>query len=115
MAGSQRTRPYHAGAAGATSIAEITASGKAAVLIPLPHAANDHQTKNAEALIKAGAAVTIPEKDISGKILAETIEKFYRHPELIREMEARSASLGNVKAAADIVDTCIELVTLRNL
>jgi UDP-N-acetylglucosamine--N-acetylmuramyl-(pentapeptide) pyrophosphoryl-undecaprenol N-acetylglucosamine transferase len=101
--------------AGATSIAEITASGKAAILIPFPHAVNDHQTKNAEALIKAGAAVTIAEKDISGKILAETIEKFYRHPVLIREMEARSASLGNVRAAADIVDGCIELVALRNL
>jgi UDP-N-acetylglucosamine--N-acetylmuramyl-(pentapeptide) pyrophosphoryl-undecaprenol N-acetylglucosamine transferase len=101
--------------AGATSIAEITASGKAAILIPLPHAANDHQTKNAEALIKAGAAVMMREKDMSGKTLAGTIEKFYHHPELIREMEARSASLGNVRAAADIVDTCMELLTLRNL
>jgi len=101
--------------AGATSIAEITASGKASVLIPFPHAVNDHQTKNAEALVKAGAAVMIIEKDVSGKTLAETIEKFYRHPELIREMEARSASLGNVRAAADIVDACIELATLRNL
>ncbi len=101
--------------AGATSIAEITASGKAAILIPFPHAANDHQTKNAEALIKAGAAVTIRERDISGKILAESIEKFYRNPDLIREIEARSASLGNVRAAADIVDACMGLITLRNL
>ncbi|MGZ3647845.1 MAG: undecaprenyldiphospho-muramoylpentapeptide beta-N-acetylglucosaminyltransferase [Syntrophales bacterium] len=101
--------------AGATSIAEITASGKAAILIPYPHAANDHQTKNAETLIKAGAAVTICERDISGQILAETIEKFYRHPDLIKEMEARSASLGNVRAAADIVDACLGLINLRNL
>ena len=101
--------------AGATSIAEITASGKAAILVPLPHAANDHQTKNAEALVKAGAAVMIREKDISGKTLAETIERFYRHPESIMEMEARSASLGNVRAAAEIVDSCIGLITLRNL
>ncbi|MGZ6248498.1 MAG: undecaprenyldiphospho-muramoylpentapeptide beta-N-acetylglucosaminyltransferase [Syntrophales bacterium] len=101
--------------AGATSIAEITASGKAAILIPFPHAANDHQTKNAETLIKAGAAVTIRERDISGQILAETIEKFYRHPDLIKEMEARSASLGNVRAAADIVDACLGLINLRNL
>jgi UDP-N-acetylglucosamine--N-acetylmuramyl-(pentapeptide) pyrophosphoryl-undecaprenol N-acetylglucosamine transferase len=101
--------------AGATSIAEITASGKAAVLIPFPHAVNDHQTKNAEALVKAGAAVLIHEKDISGKTLAETIEKFYHHPELIREMEARSAGLGNVMAAADIIDICMDMATLRNL
>jgi len=101
--------------AGATSIAEITASGKAAILIPLPHAANDHQTKNAEALVKAGAAVMIREKDISGKTLAEAIERFYRQPGLIREMEARSAGLGNVRAAADIVDACMALLTVRNL
>ncbi|MGZ3608186.1 MAG: undecaprenyldiphospho-muramoylpentapeptide beta-N-acetylglucosaminyltransferase [Syntrophales bacterium] len=101
--------------AGATSIAEITASGKAAILIPFPHAANDHQRKNAETMIKAGAAVTIRERDISGQILAETIEKFYRHPDLIKEMEARSASLGNVRAAADIVDACLGLINLRNL
>ena len=101
--------------AGATSVAEITASGKAAILIPLPHAANDHQTKNAEALVRAGAAVMISEKDISGNMLAKTIEKFYHHPELLREMEAKSASLGNVRAAADIVDTCMELIALRKL
>jgi UDP-N-acetylglucosamine--N-acetylmuramyl-(pentapeptide) pyrophosphoryl-undecaprenol N-acetylglucosamine transferase len=101
--------------AGATSIAEITASGKAAILIPFPHAVNDHQTKNAEALTKAGAAVLIPEKGISGKILAETIENFYLHPELIKKMEAKSSSLGNVRAAVDIVDACMGLIALRNL
>src|SRR5512136_279980 len=69
--------------AGATSIAEITASGKASVLIPFPHAVNDHQTKNAEALVKAGAAVMLSEKDISGQTLAETILRFYHHPKLI--------------------------------
>jgi UDP-N-acetylglucosamine--N-acetylmuramyl-(pentapeptide) pyrophosphoryl-undecaprenol N-acetylglucosamine transferase len=101
--------------AGATSIAEITASGKSSILIPFPYAVNDHQTKNAEALVRAGAAVMISEKDISGNILAETVEKFYHHPELLREMEAKSASLGNVRAAADIVDTCMELIALRKL
>jgi UDP-N-acetylglucosamine--N-acetylmuramyl-(pentapeptide) pyrophosphoryl-undecaprenol N-acetylglucosamine transferase len=115
MAGAFRSADLIICRAGATSIAEITASGKAAILIPFPHAVNDHQTKNAEALIAAGAAVMIPEKDISGKILAETIENFFLHPELIREMEARSASLGNVRAAADIVNACMELITLRNL
>jgi len=97
--------------AGATSIAEITASGKASILIPFPHAADDHQTKNAEALVKAAAAVMVREKDLSGKMLAETIERFYQHPEMIKEMEARSASLGNVRAAADIVDACLDLLT----
>ncbi len=90
--------------AGATSIAEITASGKASILIPFPYATNDHQTKNAEALVKAGAAVMLPEADLNGKKLSEIIEHIYKNPEILRDMEAKSARLGNKKAASDIVD-----------
>jgi UDP-N-acetylglucosamine--N-acetylmuramyl-(pentapeptide) pyrophosphoryl-undecaprenol N-acetylglucosamine transferase len=101
--------------AGATSIAEITVSGKAAILIPFPYAANDHQTKNALALVKAGAAEMIDETNLDGKKMAEIIEHFYHHPEMIRDMEIQSASLGNEKAAADIVDICMQMAATRNL
>ena len=96
--------------AGATSIAEITASGKAAILIPFPYAVEDHQTKNAEVLVRAGAAEMIPEKELSGQRLADVIKRYYEQPELLRQMEERSAGLGNVGAAADIVDACMILV-----
>ena len=96
--------------AGATTVAEITASGKAAVLIPFPLAVGDHQTKNAEVLVKAGAAEMIPEKELEGKRLAEIIRRFYRHPEVIRNMETKSIGLGNIRAAADIVNACTALV-----
>jgi UDP-N-acetylglucosamine--N-acetylmuramyl-(pentapeptide) pyrophosphoryl-undecaprenol N-acetylglucosamine transferase len=97
--------------AGATSIAEVTACGKAAILIPFPYAANDHQTKNAEALVKAGAAVLMKEADLDGKKLAEVIVYFYNHRELISGIEVKSASLGNKKAASDIVDICMEMMS----
>ena len=97
--------------AGATTVAEITASGRAAILIPFPFAVGDHQTRNAEVLVKAGAAEMIPERELAGKRIADLIQRFYRQPEMKREMEARSASLGNVRAAVDIVDTCMALVT----
>ena len=96
--------------AGATSIAEITAGGKAAVLIPFPFAVNDHQTQNAEVLVRAGAAEMIPEKDLDGRGLAAVIERLCLHPEEIRKMEKASAALGNVRAAAAIVDGCLELI-----
>jgi UDP-N-acetylglucosamine--N-acetylmuramyl-(pentapeptide) pyrophosphoryl-undecaprenol N-acetylglucosamine transferase len=96
--------------AGATSIAEITAAGKAAVLIPFPSAVEDHQTKNAEVLVQAGAAEMIPETELTGARLAAAIRRYYESPELLREMETRSAGLGNVRAAADIVDACLVLV-----
>ena len=99
--------------AGATSIAEITAGGKAAVLIPFPFAVNDHQTQNAEVLARAGAAEMIPEKGLDGRRLAAVIERLCRHPEEIKQMETASASLGNISAAAAIVDGCLELVENR--
>lgn len=95
--------------AGATSIAEITASGKAAILIPFPYAVNDHQTKNAEVLVRAGAARMIPESELNGRLLADTIQELCMQPEKLRSMEKASASLGNANAASDIVDACMEL------
>ncbi len=100
--------------AGATSIAEITAMGKAAVLIPFPHAVEDHQTRNAEVLVRAGAAELLPESGLSGRRLAETVRAFAEHPKRIRRMEARSAGLGNAGAAAGMVDACLELVNAKN-
>jgi UDP-N-acetylglucosamine--N-acetylmuramyl-(pentapeptide) pyrophosphoryl-undecaprenol N-acetylglucosamine transferase len=96
--------------AGATSIAEITAGGKASLLIPFPFAVNDHQTKNAELLARAGAAQMIPEREMTGRGLAAIIERLHRHPEEIKRMEAASASMGNIRAAAAIVDGCMELI-----
>jgi UDP-N-acetylglucosamine--N-acetylmuramyl-(pentapeptide) pyrophosphoryl-undecaprenol N-acetylglucosamine transferase len=99
--------------AGATSIAEITAGGKAAILVPFPFAVNDHQTKNAELLVRAGAAVMIPERELNGRRLAAAIERLYRRPEEIQNMEKASASLGNIRAAATIVGACLELIEDR--
>jgi UDP-N-acetylglucosamine--N-acetylmuramyl-(pentapeptide) pyrophosphoryl-undecaprenol N-acetylglucosamine transferase len=99
--------------AGATSIAEITAGGKAAILIPFPFAVNDHQTRNAELLVHAGAAEMIPEKGLTGERLAAAIDHLYHHPEEIKKMEKASASLGNIRAAAAIVDACLELIEDR--
>ncbi|MBU2055129.1 MAG: undecaprenyldiphospho-muramoylpentapeptide beta-N-acetylglucosaminyltransferase [Proteobacteria bacterium] len=101
--------------AGATSIAEITAAGKAAILIPFPFAAGDHQTRNAEVLAAAGAAEMMPEGSLNGPRLAEAIERICRDPGAVRKMEAAAAALGNRRAAADIVDACLEMVREREI
>src|SRR5204862_2556546 len=59
--------------AGATTLAAIAAAGKAAILIPLPTATDDHQRKNAEALAAVGAADVLLQQDASGAVLAERI------------------------------------------
>jgi UDP-N-acetylglucosamine--N-acetylmuramyl-(pentapeptide) pyrophosphoryl-undecaprenol N-acetylglucosamine transferase len=99
--------------AGATSIAEITAGGKASILIPFPFAVNDHQAQNAEVLSRTGAAEVIAEKDLSGPGLARVLEQLYQNPCAVRKMEAAALALGKRQAARDIVDICLMLIRDR--
>jgi UDP-N-acetylglucosamine--N-acetylmuramyl-(pentapeptide) pyrophosphoryl-undecaprenol N-acetylglucosamine transferase len=96
--------------AGATSLAEITAAGKAPILIPFPWAADDHQTKNARALTDVGAAIMLSEKEIDGKKLFAVVESMLDDEKKLHEMEENSARLGNINAAATIVDACLQLI-----
>ena len=96
--------------AGATSCAEIAAAGRAALLIPLPTAADDHQRKNAEALEKAGAARMILQKDLSGKSLAEKINGLINSPDKITEMESSAKKLAKADAAEVTVNLIESLV-----
>ncbi|HQG29307.1 MAG TPA: undecaprenyldiphospho-muramoylpentapeptide beta-N-acetylglucosaminyltransferase [Candidatus Ozemobacteraceae bacterium] len=95
--------------AGATSIAELTASGKAAILIPFPFAVADHQTQNARVLAEAGAAEMVKESDLTGERLAGIIRRHREQPEMRKQMEERARKLGNPGAADDIVKECIAL------
>lgn len=96
--------------AGATSLAEITAAGKASVLIPFPFAADDHQTQNARAMADAGAAVMIRQSELTGEKLFGVVKELLENERRLREMEQKSKALGRPDAAAAIVDACLELV-----
>jgi len=96
---------------GATTVAEIKASGKGVIFVPFPFAADNHQVLNARSLEKVGAAEMILEKDLSGKILAERINYYIQRPEVLHQMALRSRDLGRVDAAAMIVDNCYELIS----
>lgn len=101
--------------AGATSIAEITAMGKASILIPYPFAVGGHQEMNARVLADAGAAEMILEERLEGEALAGAIRGLAESPEKIRLIEAASARFGNVKAAARIVDECMALLDEKSV
>jgi UDP-N-acetylglucosamine--N-acetylmuramyl-(pentapeptide) pyrophosphoryl-undecaprenol N-acetylglucosamine transferase len=96
--------------AGATTVAEITALGKAAIFIPFPYAADDHQVFNAASLSDKGAAETIIEKDLSGRILSEKISFYAVHKEALEDMAARARRFGKPDAAKIIVDDCYRLL-----
>ena len=84
--------------AGAGTISEITARSKPAVLVPYPHAADDHQTYNAAALADAGAAIMISDRDLSSESMAEIIEYFKNNPEKRRTMAEKAGQLSTPKA-----------------
>ncbi|HEV8369907.1 MAG TPA: undecaprenyldiphospho-muramoylpentapeptide beta-N-acetylglucosaminyltransferase [Pyrinomonadaceae bacterium] len=95
--------------AGATTTAELIAAGKAAVMIPFPLAADDHQRKNAEALETSGAARMILQKDLSGDRLANEIIDLAKQPTQINSMEEAIRKLARGDAAAAAVDIIEEL------
>lgn len=90
--------------AGATTCAEVAAAGKAAIMIPLPSAADDHQRKNAEALETNRAAKMILQTDLTGESLAKEIKSFIDSPEKISEMELNAKKMAKAGAAEATVN-----------
>ena len=96
--------------AGATTVAEITACGKPAILIPFPHAIHGHQERNARVLEQAGAAQVILDQSLNGEMLAQVVSAILDNRPRRAEMGRYSQSLGQPEAADRIVDACRELV-----
>ncbi len=95
--------------AGATTCAELAAAGKAALMIPLPTAADDHQRKNAEALQSAGAVRMILQSELSGDVLAKQISDLVNSPEMVKKMGAAAKKLARADAAEAAADMIEEL------
>lgn len=95
--------------AGATGLAELTARGVPAILIPYPYAAENHQEFNAMELVKVGAARMILNKDLTAEILSAHIEELLKNPNALKEMSAASLSLGRPQAADEISNLILNL------
>jgi len=90
--------------AGATTIAEVTACGKPCLFIPFPHAVDDHQRRNAEALLKKQACLMLLERELSGERLAVTIREALDDRAALQIMGEAAFSLARLDAAKIIVD-----------
>ena len=95
--------------AGATTIAELTAIGRAAILIPLPTAADDHQRRNAEVLAEAGAAELIRQNDATGALLADRILELTRNSARRQALAEAARRFAKPDAAKTIVDRALQL------
>ena len=95
--------------AGATTLAELTAAGRASLLVPLPTAADDHQRKNAAVMQEAGASELLDQSDCTGQVIAQRIGGLLADPARLRTMAAVARRLAKPAAAQTIVDRAIEL------
>jgi UDP-N-acetylglucosamine--N-acetylmuramyl-(pentapeptide) pyrophosphoryl-undecaprenol N-acetylglucosamine transferase len=95
--------------AGAGTVAELTAAGKAAILVPFPGAADDHQTRNALALEQCGAAKMIAQRDWQPGRLLREIRYFMEHREDLERMEYAAKAMAKPEAAAKIADMVLAL------
>lgn len=90
--------------AGASTIAELTAAGRPAILVPLPSATDDHQTANAREMARAGGARMIPQDEFTPEALARQIEALAEDPQALANAAARALSVGRPNAAKDLAD-----------
>jgi UDP-N-acetylglucosamine--N-acetylmuramyl-(pentapeptide) pyrophosphoryl-undecaprenol N-acetylglucosamine transferase len=95
--------------AGATTVAELTAFGKAAILVPYPYAIYDHQRGNAQALEARGAAELILDQDLTGEKLAARLRFYLAAPQRLADMANAARAMGRPEAAQRIVDECYAL------
>lgn len=90
--------------AGASTVAELAAARKPSILVPLPSAADDHQRKNAESLVSQGAAVMLPQKELTADRLIAEILRLEKDSQLRADMRERLGRFHKARAAARIAD-----------
>ncbi len=90
--------------AGATSLAELTACGKAAILVPFPFAAGDHQTANAKVLAACGAAIMLPQDKLTAEQLAASVKQLWADRQELEQMADQGRQLGVTDAAAKVLN-----------
>jgi UDP-N-acetylglucosamine--N-acetylmuramyl-(pentapeptide) pyrophosphoryl-undecaprenol N-acetylglucosamine transferase len=96
--------------AGALTVAEVAAAGIPAVFVPLPHAVDDHQTRNAESLTSRGAAVLMPQKEMTADKLAALIAQWQSDPRQLQKMAQLSRAAAILNATDRVVSECKALI-----
>nr|WP_314489125.1 undecaprenyldiphospho-muramoylpentapeptide beta-N-acetylglucosaminyltransferase [uncultured Pseudomonas sp.] len=95
--------------AGALTVSELAAAGLPALLVPLPHAIDDHQTHNAHYLAQDGAAFLMPQATTGAAQLAERLNEVLMQPEKLHTMAGTARRLAKPAATSTVVDICLEV------
>lgn len=94
--------------AGALTVSELCAAGVGAILVPFPHAVDDHQTRNADYMVKAGAALLMPQNKLTEDLLADTLADLLGNREHIIDMARAARTLARPDATERVVNYCLE-------
>src|SRR5579859_3239089 len=100
---------------GASTVAEITAAGKPSIFVPFPLAADDHQRRNAEAIAERGAAVLIPQSELTPERLAKELTALLHDPARLQTMSERARALSHHDAAGRVARIVADLAEKRQL
>jgi UDP-N-acetylglucosamine--N-acetylmuramyl-(pentapeptide) pyrophosphoryl-undecaprenol N-acetylglucosamine transferase len=93
---------------GALTVAELAVVGVASVLVPYPHATDDHQTANARFLADAGAAILMPQSSLNADKLAGLLADFLQQRDMLEEMAGRARTLALPDAARRVAVLCLQ-------
>ena len=96
--------------AGALTVSELSIAGKPAIFIPLPHAVDDHQTKNAKYLVDKGAAKLLPQKDLTSMQIAQTLNSIFVSDKALKAMSKAAHDAAYNDATEQVAKACIEQV-----
>ena len=96
--------------AGALTISELAAVGLPAILVPFPHAVDDHQTGNARYLTEAGAARLLPQGDLTPETLSGQLNELLSDPDLLLSMARAARAKAQPDAAACVAAACREVM-----
>jgi UDP-N-acetylglucosamine--N-acetylmuramyl-(pentapeptide) pyrophosphoryl-undecaprenol N-acetylglucosamine transferase len=94
---------------GASTVGEVTAAGKPTIFVPFPHAADDHQKRNAEALERAGAAAMLEESKFTCESLISTVVSLFAAPAKLEQMSQAARKLAHPNAARDIAAMAVRI------
>jgi UDP-N-acetylglucosamine--N-acetylmuramyl-(pentapeptide) pyrophosphoryl-undecaprenol N-acetylglucosamine transferase len=99
--------------AGAMTVSELAITGLPALLVPYPHAIDDHQTRNAEVLEKAGGAVLLPQSELTAESLAAALSAVIHSPENLELMSQAARSVARPAASEIVAAVCVENASRR--
>ncbi len=95
--------------AGALTVSEVAAAGKAALFVPLPHAVDDHQTANARYLVDQQGGLLMPQHDFTTERLVELLTPYFEQPSLLSEIADKAKQLAKFDATERVAKVCGEL------